>query len=94
MLQGWDFHKEICTNNTAGRAGGINVHKLFALEVVGEMERRGSSWLWWDMGTDPWGTDGGSCAEEVQKLLCVTEDAEIHGLEGIPSRDHPSQVKG
>lgn len=53
VLQVWDFCKEICTNNIEGRAGGINVQELFALELMGEMGRHGSSWLWWDMGTDP-----------------------------------------
>lgn len=86
MLQVWDFCKEICTNNTTGRAGGINVHVLFALELMGEMERHCSSWLWWDVRTHPQRDDEGSSVEGVQELLFVTEEAEIHDLEGIPSR--------
>lgn len=82
----WDFCKEICTNDITGRAGGINVHKLLTLEVMGEMEGHCCSWHCWDVGTDPERTDEGSCVEEVQKLLCVIEDAETHDLDVIPSR--------
>lgn len=45
VLQERDFGKEICTNNVTGRAGGINVHEVFALDLRGEMEGPCSSWL-------------------------------------------------
>lgn len=63
----------------------MNVHELFVLEVMGEVEGHCSSCLWWGVGADPLRAGEGSCVAAVQKLLCVSEDAEIHGLEVIPS---------
>lgn len=83
VLRVGGFCKEICTNNITGRAEGWMSMSCLPWNWWVRWKNF-SSWIWWGLGTDPLRAGQGSCAEGVQKLLCVSEDAEIHGLEVIP----------